>query len=198
MLNDLGFMDVEPEYVDSTKMKDLVVGQSVEKDKEVEVLTAIVLKVSKGCKMPDVVGKNYEEVQKALSDKGYTKIIPDFVNSDQADGTILEQLPTKDTEIDENTEIRLTVSIGPAVTAAKKTIVIDVSGLELTDSFKLELREKDDASVPMTYAAGTTTVTITLEGYDKVEYEIWIDDICMKELTIDFSDGQSTMEIKVP
>jgi beta-lactam-binding protein with PASTA domain len=146
-----------------------------------------------------VVGKNYEEVQKALSDKGYTKIIPDFVNSDQADGTILEQLPTKDTEIDENTEIRLTVSIGPAVTAVKKTIIIDVTELGFAESFTLELREKDDdTSFPMTYEAGTTTVTIKLEGYGKVEYEIWINEICVKDVTIDFSDGQPTMEIKVP
>jgi hypothetical protein len=49
----------------------------------------------------------------------------------------------------------------------------------------------------VTYAAGTNAVTITVEGYGTVEYEIWIDDICVKEFTIDFSDGQSTVQIKV-
>jgi beta-lactam-binding protein with PASTA domain len=198
ILNDLGFMDVEPEEVDSTKMKGQVVGQSVEKDKEIEVLTAIVLKVSKGYKMPDAVGKSFDAIQRELSDRGYINIKPDFVNSDQPDGTILEQRPGKDTQIDENTEIVLTVSIGPAVTAEKKTITIDVTDLGITESFTLELWEKGEPHNPMTYEAGTTTVTIKLEGYGKVEYEIWINEICVKDVTIDFSDGQPTMEIKVP
>ena len=197
LLNDLGFMDVEPEYVDSTKMKDQVTEQSVEKDKEVEVLTEIKLKVSKGYKMPDVVGKSFDAIQKELSDRGYTRIVPDFVNSDKPNGTILEQRPAKDTEIDENTEIFLTVSMGPAITSEKKSIIIDVSGLGLTEGFSLELWENGEPHNPMTYAAGTNTVTVTLEGYGKVEYEIWIDEICFKEVTVDFSDGQSSMEIKL-
>jgi beta-lactam-binding protein with PASTA domain len=169
----------------------------VAKDQEVELLTAIVLKVAKGFAMPEVIGKNFDEVQKALSDLGYTKIVPDFVSSEKEDGTILEQRPEKGAQIDENTEIHLTVSTGPAVVAVKKTVAIDVSALELTESFDLELREKDDVSAPVTYAAGTNAVTITVEGYGTVEYEIWIDDICVKEFTIDFSDGQSTVQIKV-
>ncbi len=197
ILNDLGFMDVEPEYVDSPKAKDTVLEQSVPKDQEVELLTSIVLKVAKGFAMPDVIGKNFDEVQKALSDLGYSKIVPDFVSSEKDDGTILEQRPEKGTQIDENTEIHLTVSTGPAVAAVKKTLTIDVSALELTGEFSLELREKDDVAAPVSYAAGTTLVTITIEGYGVLSYEIWINDICVKEFTVDFSDGQSVAQVKV-
>ena len=198
-LNDLGFMDVEPEYVDSAKMKDQVVEQSVAKDTETEVLTPIVLKVSKGCKMPDVIGQDFDVVQKALFDKGYTKIKePDYVPSDEPLGTILEQYPVKDTEIDENTEIVLTVSTGPAVTAVQKKLIIDVSGLGLADAFEFELREDGEPTSPVKYSAGVTKIEMNVEGVDKVKYEVWIDEISVKEFEIDFADGQETVEIKVP
>jgi uncharacterized beta-barrel protein YwiB (DUF1934 family) len=80
----------------------------------------------------------------------------------------------------------------------KKTVIIDRTELGLTADFTLELREKGDISNPMSYTAGTTTVTIVVEGYDKLEYEIWIDDIMLKAVTIDFSDGLVDVEIKLP
>ena len=198
ILNDLGFMDVEPEYVDSTKMKDQVVKQSVDKDTETEVLTAIVLQVSKGCKMPDVKGKDFDTVQKALSDKGYTNITPTYVASDEPMGVILEQRPAKDTEIDENTEIVLTVSSGPAITSVKKKLIIDISGLGMTEEFEFELREDGEPASPVKYGPETTKIEITVEGYGEQMFEIWINEISVKEFTVDFANEQDTVEISVP
>ena len=198
LLNDLGFMDVEPEYVVSTKRKDTVVEQSVVKDTEVEVLTAVVLKVSQGYAMPDVKGKDFDAVQKALADLGYTNVTADPVSSDMPIGVILEQRPAKDTQIDDTTEIVLTVSTGPEIVSAKKKLIIDLSGLEMDAAYEFELREDGEPSSPMTYGADVTTVEIYVEGYGVMTYQIYINGICVKTVNVDFSDGQPTTTIQVP
>jgi serine/threonine-protein kinase len=197
LLNEKGFMDVEPEYVTSTKLKDIVLEQSEAKDTEVEVLKTIVLKVSKGYAMPDVKGQNFETVQKTLTDLGYTKITPDYVDSDEPVGTILEQSISKDTQIDDTTEIVLTVSSGPKIVSVKKKLIIDISGLGLTQEYEFELREDDEPSSVMKYAADVTVVEINVEGYGEVTYQIYIDGISVKTVKVDFGDGQPTTEIKV-
>ena len=198
LLNDLGFMDVEPEYVDSTKMKDTVVGQTPEKDTEQELVIFVKLKVSKGYAMPDVKGKDYETVRKALEGLGYTKVTADYVDSDQPAGTILEQRPDKDTQIDESTEIVLTVSSGPKIESVKKTLIIDISGLELTETYEFELREDGEPSSPMSYGADVTTIEINVEGYGVLEYQVFVNGICVKTVNVDFGDGQPTTTIMVP
>jgi beta-lactam-binding protein with PASTA domain len=197
LLNEKGFMDVEPEYVTSTKLKDTVLEQSEAKDSEVEILKTIVLKVSKGYAMPDVKGQNFETVQKTLTDLGYTKITPDYVDSDEPVGTILEQSISKDTQIDDTTEIVLTVSSGPKIVSVKKKLIIDISGLGLTQEYEFELREDDEPSSVMKYAADVTVVEINVEGYGEVTYQIYIDGISVKTVKVDFGDGQPTTEIKV-
>ena len=198
LLNDLGFMDVEPEYVDSTKMKDTVVGQTPEKDTEQELVIFVKLKVSKGYAMPDVKGKDYETVRKELEGLGYTKITAKYVDSDQPAGTILEQSTDKDTQIDESTEIVLTVSSGPKIESVKKTLIIDISGLELTETYEFELREDGEPSSPMSYGADVTTIEINVEGYGVLEYQVFVNGICVKTVNVDFGDGQPTTTIMVP
>ena len=196
ILNDLGFMDVEPEYVESIKLKDTVVDQSVAKDAEVEVLTAIKLKVSKGCVLPDLTGKTLEEAKKLLTDLGVTNIKEEPVHSDHPINTVLEQSIQKDTPIDESAEIVLKVSSGPQ--SVKKTLIIDISGLELTEGYEFELREDGEPSSPMSYGAEVTTIEINVEGYGVMEYQIYIDAICVKTVNVDFGDGQPTTTIMVP
>ena len=197
ILNDLGFMDVEPEYVESIKLKDTVVDQSVVKDTEVEVLTAIKLKVSKGCAMPNLTGKTLEEAKKLLNDLGITNIKEEPVYSDQPINTVLEQSIEKDTLIDESAEILLKVSCGPQ--SVKKTLIIDLSGLGLTEECEFELREVGDMPAPsIPVNPENPVVRIDVEGYDVVTYEIRINDKVVKTVEVNFGDGQSTTEIKVP
>jgi beta-lactam-binding protein with PASTA domain len=47
-LNDYGFTNVDPEYIEDEAPKDQVIGQSVSEGMELDVKTNIVLTVSKG------------------------------------------------------------------------------------------------------------------------------------------------------
>jgi hypothetical protein len=197
LLNDLGFMDVEPEYVESIKTKDTVVEQSVKPEDEVKILTSIVLKVSKGYPMPDLAGKTVEDAKKLLGELGITNIKEEPVFSDQDVGTVVKQSVAKDTLFDESTgiEIVLEVSCGPQ--PVKKKLIIDFSGLELTADCEFVLQEDDELYPPMVINGETQKVEIDVEGYGEVTYQIFVDGISVKTVKVDFSDGQPTVQIMV-
>ena len=197
LLNDLGFMDVEPEYVESIKTKDTVVEQSVKPEDEVKILTSIVLKVSKGYPMPDLAGKTVEDAKKLLGELGITNIKEEPVFSDQDVGTVVKQSVAKDTLFDESTgiEIVLEVSCGPQ--PVKKKLIIDFSGLELAADCEFVLQEDDELYPPMVINGETKKVEIDVEGYGEVTYQIFVDGISVKTVKVDFSDGQPTVQIMV-
>ena len=50
----------------------------------------------------------------------------------------------------------------------------------------------------MSYGPEVTTIEINVEGYGVMEYQIYIDAICVKTVNVDFGDGQPTTTIMVP
>ena len=115
-LHEKGFMDVKSEEVESMEPAGKVLEQSATRYMEADVTTPIVLKISKGpatTAMLDVLGKTYDEAEKALKDAGFIDVYPQEVESLEPAGTVVGQSVAADTEIPINEPITLEVSKGP-------------------------------------------------------------------------------------
>ena len=115
-LNESGFTHVTPEEVDSMEPAGTVLEQSATRYMDTDVTTPIVLKVSKGPAtelMLNVLGKTYEEAEKALKDAGFIDVYPQEVESLEPAGTVVGQSADADVEIPINEPITLEVSKGP-------------------------------------------------------------------------------------
>ncbi|WP_329211956.1 Stk1 family PASTA domain-containing Ser/Thr kinase [Streptomyces sp. NBC_00683] len=78
--------------------------------------SAVALVISKGSPVdvPDVTGLDIEAARAALEEAGLrTEVLPDRVNSVEAEGTVARQTPGDDTEAAEGDTVELTVSKGP-------------------------------------------------------------------------------------
>ena len=136
-LNDEGFMDVTPEEVESLEPAGQVVNQSATRYLMVDVTTPIVLQVSKGPDMKemlDVMGKTFEEAEKALTDAGFLDVYAEPVESNEPEGTVVGQNVAGGTEIAVNAPIELQVSKGP-----KEVTMPDVLGKTFEEAEKMLL-----------------------------------------------------------
>ena len=136
-LNDEGFMDVTPEEVESLEPAGQVVDQSATRYLMVDVTTPIVLQVSKGPEMKemlDVMGKTFEEAEKALTDAGFLDVYAEPVESNEPEGTVVGQNVAEGTEIAINDPIELQVSKGP-----KEVTMPDVVGKTFEEAEKMLL-----------------------------------------------------------
>jgi beta-lactam-binding protein with PASTA domain len=115
-LNEVGFMEVTSEEVDSMEPAGKVLEQSATRYMDTDVTTPIVLKISKGPAMKtmlNVLGKTYDDAEKALKDAGFLDVYPQEVESNEPAGTVVGQSVAADTEIAINAPITLEVSKGP-------------------------------------------------------------------------------------
>ena len=117
-LNDAGFMDVIAEPVESNEPAGTVLTQSLEKYKNADVTTPIVLQTSKGPEqkvMVNVVGKKYDDAYRQLTSLGFLDVYPKEVESNEPAGTVLGQSVAENTLTDITAPIELQVSKGPKV-----------------------------------------------------------------------------------
>ena len=137
-LTEAGFLDVTREEVESLEPIGQVIHQSVEAQTMLEVTSPIVLQVSKGPrmeKMPNVVGKTYDEALAELNALGFTEVTPKEVYSDVAVGQVVGQSVTKNNQIAINTPIELEVSMGP-----QKEEMPDLMGKTIDEAVALLVR----------------------------------------------------------
>lgn len=100
--------------------------------------SAVALVVSKGSPVdvPDVTGLDIEAARAALEEAGLrTEVLPDRVDSVEAEGTVARQSPGDDAEAAEGDTVELTVSKGP-----RMLDVPDVTGKNV-DEARSELEE---------------------------------------------------------
>ena len=124
-LKKVGFIDVYHEKVESNEPEGTVVGQNVVKDTEIPINAEIILEVSMGPKevaMPEVLGKTFEEAEKALMDLGFTKVTKNEVDNDAPAGEVVGQNVAKDEKVPVTTEIVLDVSKGPKMATVPNVV----------------------------------------------------------------------------
>ncbi|MFE2019554.1 Stk1 family PASTA domain-containing Ser/Thr kinase [Streptomyces sp. NPDC059499] len=94
--------------------------------------SAVALVISKGSPVdvPDVTGLDIEAARAALEEAGLrTEVLPDRVNSPEAEGTVARQSPGDDAEAAEGDTVELTVSKGP-----RMLDVPDVTGKDVDEA----------------------------------------------------------------
>lgn len=116
----------------SEEKKNTIISQSPEGGMKIKRSREIKVVISLGpvaIELENYVGKDYEEVEKALKKKGL-KVVLEFEENDSYDeGKIFKQLPTKGTKLAEGDEVTLYVAEG-----AKNTYVPNVLGKKLEDA----------------------------------------------------------------
>ena len=132
-LNDKGFMNVDKDEVESKEPIGTVVEQSVKNGTKLDVTQEILLKVSKGMEVPNVVGKSYNEAVSMLNEKGFYNISQTTKDDEAPKDQVLNQSVAAGSVKDTSEAIELTLSLGIV-----KEIVPKVVGMSL-DSAKKEL-----------------------------------------------------------
>ena len=163
-------------------------------------------------KMPYVVGLDYNKAYDVLLSSKFTDIEPIFVDSNEPEGEVVGQNIDRNTEVNVTTTIYLEVSKGPTeppktdppqTTAPKETTVettqaspvITQKTVTITipnppaEDFTISLIEGGDFAISdLPLAGGTTSITVTLEGYGIQYYDVWIDGIFTEQVVkVDFA-----------
>jgi beta-lactam-binding protein with PASTA domain len=145
--------------------------------------STVTIWVSKGpapIVLPSVVGKSYAEAVSILKGNGFTKIVPEYVSSDQTKGLVTAEDPPAYSSQTAGTTITLSVSKGPQTVTIPPVEGFDLGSAESTiTSYGLKyLVVYQDTSDPSqgdtvisqepagnSQAAAGSTVTITVGNY---------------------------------
>ena len=114
-LQNAGFENVTTEDVDSLAPEGQVTEVEPGEGQSVDPGTTVTLQVSDGdAELPDVVGQQQAAATSALREVGFTNVVPEQVESDEAEGTVVETDPSGGEQASADDEITLRVSSGPA------------------------------------------------------------------------------------
>jgi beta-lactam-binding protein with PASTA domain/tRNA A-37 threonylcarbamoyl transferase component Bud32 len=110
-----GFDSVQTEEVDSLARADQVIDVSPGEGSAVDPGTTVTLQVSDGtAEVPGVVGQQQAAATQALRNAGFTNVVPEQVESDQPEGTVVATDPAASQQAAAGDPITLQVSSGPA------------------------------------------------------------------------------------
>ena len=199
-LTGLGFLDVYSVEVESNEPVGTVLNQSVAADTLTYITTPIELQVSKGPKtvrMPNLLGKTYEEAYQLLTGLDFTLVTREDVEDNQPAGQVIGQSVEQGTDVPVQTEIVLQVSTGPAApVTARKTVTIDLSGHFKDEQgnplpapvapFNFTLMQDADAPAVELNDCNQVVLEITLEGFGVQYYNIYINGKYKETLRVDF------------
>ena len=168
ILVDKGFdpMRITPVYVESNEPENEVLGQSLERNAMVDINSEIILEVSLGPTEPPTT----------LPPE--TTVPPTTVPPT----TVPPETTVPPTTVPQTTAEPATPEI------VSKSVTFTIQDPPDVD-FTLSLAEGGDFAISdMALAAGTTSVTVTLEGYGIQYFEVWIDGIYTEQVVrVDFS-----------
>lgn len=165
-LESLGLVP-EFEFEQNDKIeKNIIIEQDIKAKEEIAVGSTIVIKVSEGngkatIIVPNVVGDNGEEAKKTLELLMLDVSIDYAEDVTKANGVVLKQSATENTELEEGSKITLTVNR----LQKSKTVTIDLTGMIPTQSTEGEgTVEGEGTETPSTPTSVTLKVTATVEG----------------------------------
>jgi serine/threonine-protein kinase len=106
-------LDAQFQQVDSDQPKGTVVSTSPPANTQVPQGSPVVVKVSQGPqKVPDVVGLQQNDAEKALRDAGFVPV-PVTSSSDKPQGQVIQQIPGAGSPQNQGTSVTIVVSSGP-------------------------------------------------------------------------------------
>jgi serine/threonine-protein kinase len=106
---------VERRY-DSEVPEGQIISQKPQQGMTVQAESAVDAVISSGIKkvpVPDVVNKSQRNAEIELENKGLKVAEPEYVNSEEPSGYVVDQDPPAKQEVDEGTEVTLVISKGP-------------------------------------------------------------------------------------
>ena len=189
-LEDLGFVNIEPEYVSSeTVEKGKVIKQSEAEGARIPKDTKIILQVSAGKEvltLDNYVGKTQTEAQDALKQLGVQSKITTRYSDSVETGRVIETNPAAGTQISKDTVVELIVSRGQETKNATVPTLIGSTEEEARNALtslnlkcEVEYRETTNESdngrvVQQSHAAGSTvaeetTITIVVGVWKEPE-----------------------------
>ena len=136
-------------------------------------------------RLPDVIGEQFEDAQKILTDAGFENVSVDFENRDDVpEGEVFRQDPRPSIMVAPDTEINLTASSGQTLVSPPNVVGknVDIATQELLDAgFVVNVERKPDPDVALDVVidqsvppdeqrpAGTEITLLVSDGKDKVE-----------------------------
>lgn len=166
-----------------------VISSNPKEGTEVEADSVVTLRVSLGpentkIKVPGVVGESESAAQKKLSDAGLVVTIK-TVDSDQPEGTVVAQSIDKDTEVEKNTSIEISVSNGSKITYEKEQSFILPTDKE---SFVVTVKLDGVKVYEEIHTAEDKLLKLTLKGRGSQIVELYIDGVLKESGYINFNE----------
>ncbi|MGN1327759.1 MAG: PASTA domain-containing protein, partial [Clostridia bacterium] len=187
----------------------IVISQEIEANTTVNAGDTIKLHVSIGTGipqvvMPNVVGHTEESAKSTLESKNLKVNVEYKEDTSKNNGEVLEQSIKSGENIDEGTEVTITVN-KLAVTKSANLIVnvksitggYEESTNEVSETIKkkkLTIKVGEDKVYEKEVDLNTTNVQQKIEGKGTVTVKVYIDDILKKQLDVDFSKDSYTIE----
>ncbi len=194
-----GFVTYRVETEESREAKDTVTRLSVQTNETLDVTTEIVIYVSEGTvreRVPNLVGKNYDQAQKELNDLGFQKISVVPEENPAEKDMVFRQSISAGVEIDVTTEIVLYVSDGPKetepptteATEPEKTVYKTISlPMDRKNPYKLTIMLEGKTIVDdQEIQPGTASYAVQLSGRGTGYIEIYIDGEYNRTEKVDF------------
>lgn len=190
----------------------IVISQEVEANSTVNAGDTIKLHVSIGTGipqvvMPNVVGKTEEEVKKTLTDKNLTVNVEYTEDTTKNNGEVLKQSIKSGENIDEGTEVTITVNKLAETKNAQLTINVKsiTGGYEdknptnttntTTDTIikkkKLTVKVGEDKVYDKEVDLNSTSISVPISGKGTVTVKVYIDDILQKQADINLNTTSS-------
>lgn len=159
-------------------------------------------------KMPDVIGMDHERAMESLRQAGFENIRDEEVESARPKGEVTYQSISKFTETEITTEVVIHYSAGPAPTeetgetgeseATEETAEPTPVTLSVTfkvpkrdAEYNLELRRQDNgvSAANVQVPAESESITVPLQGYGMVIFEMYINGEYSGEMQVGFPNG---------
>ncbi len=159
-------------------------------------------------KMPDVIGMDHERAMESLRQAGFENIRDEEVESARPKGEVTYQSISKFTETEITTEVVIHYSAGPAPTeetgetgeseATEETAEPTPVTLSVTfkvpkrdTEYNLELRRQDNgvSAANVQVPAESESITVPLQGYGMVIFEMYINGEYSGEMQVGFPNG---------
>ena len=178
---------------------------------EGETITVYISKSEeKTLKMPELIGLSKESAEKTLEEANLKLGTVYTEDSDKKEGTVIKQSIEVDTEIEEGTEVDITISVKkgsdpvddpkppvenpdppktedpepPVVSSKSMTIPIKLPASP--DSLKVRVTVDNKEAYNSTHSASEGTVNVTITGSATVSVKVYINDALYYDLTKEF------------
>ena len=150
--------------------------------------------------MPNVVGMNVELAKPLLEQLGFTNLRIEAVESSKPAGEVVYQSVEKDKDVDVTTEVIIHYSSRPEETTEATEAPTEPQ--EVTMPFFIAVPERDKAytldvcphgstqSVAnVVVEAGQTTAEVTLTGKDNMDFDLYVDGVFERKISLGFVSG---------